>query len=533
LAIAFRLQIRRPAFEFESPLEPFDSARRKRDAAADQTSGAVHRTVGHRAQGTDPADTRLDELLGRISHLMAEPVPGSRDSGQSLQSAGGSTAATVPPAVSASTSPVTGGALAAATKRCEFVPLEPANLEAAGISEREVTVIALKFLHSRGAVAGRDVSTHLCLPFTLVQPVLAQMKLDQWVVYRGSAHVGDYVYELTVQGREQARRQHEHCTYCGAAPVSLADYVASVRLQSIDLQRPEMEDLQRAMSDFLLSPRVISQMAQAIRAGRGLFLYGPPGNGKTSVAERISLAFGQHIWIPQAIGVDGDIIRLFDPCCHEVLPLQAGEVGNPIDARWIRIRRPTVVVGGELTMDRLEVTLNRATGTNEAPVQMKSNCGVLVIDDFGRQRMPVAELLNRWIVPLQKRHDYLNLPSGKTIQIPFDQLIVFSTNLEPRSLADEAFLRRIPYKIDFVDPSEDEFRELMRRAADSLGFVYNEGAVEYLLQRHYRVAQRPLRSCQPRDLLLQVKNFCDVHRLPVELTARGFDVAVKNYFATV
>ena len=274
---------------FEPPLEPFDPARRKRDSLLEPALGSAHPS-GHRASlDADPADSRLDELLGRISHLMGEPAGSSRDpaSGHAAAPTAGAAAATIPAAGPSASRPA-----ANAPAPREFIPLEPASLEAAGVSEREVAAIALKFLLSHGTAAGRDVSTHLCLPFTLVQPVLAQMKQDQWVVYRASAHVGDYVYELTALGRDQARRHHEDCTYCGAAPVALADYIDGVRRQSIDLQRPEMEDLQRAMSDLLLSPRVISQMAQAIRAGRGLFLYGPPGNGKTSVAERISLAFG-------------------------------------------------------------------------------------------------------------------------------------------------------------------------------------------------------------------------------------------------
>jgi hypothetical protein len=217
-----------------------------------------------------------------------------------------------------------------------------------------------------------------------------------------------------------------------------------------------------------------------------------------------------------------------------VLPAAAGLLDQSrIDRRWVRIRRPTIVVGGELTMDSLEVTLNRSTGISEAPLQLKSNCGTLVIDDFGRQKMSTDTLLNRWIVPLEKRFDYLNLPNGKKIQVPFDQLIVFSTNLEPKDLVDEAFLRRIPYKIEIIDPSEQEFRDLMKLMCGRLGFEHEEGPINYLIETHYRKVNRHFRCCQPRDLLLQVKNYCLFRKTPPKLTNENFDLAVENYFAVM
>jgi hypothetical protein len=199
----------------------------------------------------------------------------------------------------------------------------------------------------------------------------------------------------------------------------------------------------------------------------------------------------------------------------------------------VRIRRPTIVVGGELTMDQLEVTLNTSTNTSEAPIQMKSNCGTLVIDDFGRQKMTTDQLLNRWIVPLEKRYDFLNMASGKKIQVPFDQLIVFSTNLEPKDLVDDAFLRRIPYKIEVTDPTEEAFRELLQIMAPKVGVEYDESAVDYLIATHYRAVNRPLRCCQPRDLLLQIRNYCRYVGKPVKMTNENMDFAVLNYFAVM
>jgi predicted ATPase with chaperone activity len=281
---------------------------------------------------------------------------------------------------------------------------------------------------------------------------------------------------------------------------------------------------------------MLRRLGPAINSGRGMFLFGEPGNGKTSIAKRVTRAFGHTIWVPRAVGVDGEIIRVFDPMNHQERPLTTGDGlidELKIDHRWVRICRPTIVVGGELTLDQLEVTYNKQTGISEAPLQMKSNCGSLVIDDFGRQRMAVDELLNRWIVPLEERIDFLNLPSGKKLQVPFDQLIVFSTNLEPRDLVDEAFLRRIPYKIEVVDPTESEFRQLFRMMCDELKLEHTDDAINYVVQEHYMKAERRFRACHPRDLLMQICNFCRYQQRQPKLTVEAFDFAVENYFAVM
>lgn len=448
-------------------------------------------------------DVTLDKLCQRISTLVKT---------------GGSTPAE---------QPLEGG---------EFVPAEPTSFREAGVNDSEIESLILKFLLNRGEATGHEIADQVRLPFKLIDELLRQMKNDQLVVYKGGAPMNDYLYAITDMGRERGRRQFEHCTYFGAAPVSLADYIASVKAQTIEKQRPTVDNLRHAFADLLLSQRMLNRLGPAINSGRGLFLYGAPGNGKTSIAERATRAFGQTIWIPRALGIEGTIIRLFDPSQHEELPIDTRDGlldKGRIDKRWVRIRRPTIVVGGELTMSSLEITSNPATGICEASLQMKSNCGTLVIDDFGRQRMRTDELLNRWIVPLEKRYDFLNLPNGKKIQVPFDQLIIFSTNLEPKDLVDDAFLRRIPYKIDVQDPSEEEFRELFQLMAPKLGFVFRQEAVDYLVEKHYLAVGRPFRCCQPRDLLLQVRNFCFYQDQPLEMTKENFDFAVENYFAVM
>jgi DNA-binding PadR family transcriptional regulator len=456
----------------------------------------------------DNRDPKLDELLSRIRG-MASP-------------------AEVPPkAVVAAWAP---------DLENSFVPVEPKSFAEAQLTSSIVEELILKLLLSRGDTTGRQVSDHIRLPFRLVDELLREMKSDQLIVYKGAATINDYLYQLTDLGRERARRMAEQCTYFGAAPVSLSDYIASVTAQSLTKQHPTVDNLKQAFSDLLINPRMLRRLGPAINSGRGLFLYGAAGNGKTSIAERVTRAFGHYIWIPRAIGIDGEMIRLYDPNAHELAPIESTEgllQDSQIDKRWVRIRRPTIVVGGELTMDNLEISFSTSTGISEAPVQLKSNCGTLVIDDFGRQRMSTDELLNRWIVPLEKRHDYLNLPNGKKIEVPFDQLVIFSTNLEPKDLVDDAFLRRIPYKIEVNDPSEDEFRSLFKMMAPLLGFEYNDSSVTYLLETHYRAVNRSMRCCQPRDLLLQVRNMCFYESKPLEITHDAIDFAVENYFAVL
>jgi len=417
-----------------------------------------------------------------------------------------------------------------------FMPTEPASFREASLTDSEVESLMLKYLLARGDASGRDIADQVKLPFVLIDELLRRLKNEQLVVHRGAAPMNDYTYQLSDLGQERGRRYAAHCTYFGSAPVSLEDYIASVEAQSLVNQHPTEDDLHKAFEDLLLSPRMFNRLGPAINSGRGLFLYGVPGNGKTSIAERVTRAFGQAIWIPRAIGVDGEIIRVFDPVNHEELPLPANTGlidGSKVDKRWVRIRRPTIIAGGELTMSALEVTINTSTGISEAPLQLKSNCGSLVIDDFGRQRMKIDELLNRWILPLEKRYDFLNLPNGKKIQVPFDQLIVFSTNLEPRDLVDEAFLRRIPYKIEVGDPSEEEFRDLFRMMAPRLDVELDEAAIDYLVEKHYRQAGRAFRCCHPRDLLLQVRSFCAYQKQPARVSPELFDEAVENYFSVM
>ncbi len=416
-----------------------------------------------------------------------------------------------------------------------FFPAEPQSLAESGLTFAEVEGLVLKYLLNCGTAAGRHVASQIKLPFGLIGPILQELKSQLLVTYRDAAPMSDYLYELTETGLVRARQRNERCTFFGAAPVVLSEYVESVRAQSIEKSKPRLADLKRAFADLQLPPAVVSQIGQAVNAGRALFLYGQPGNGKTSIAERVIRAVSEYVWIPRTITVTDEIIRLYDPSMHEAVQFESEDNGldtaNRADQRWVLIKRPTVVAGGELTLQMLECNKNPATGINEAPLQMKSNGGALVIDDFGRQRISTTELLNRWIVPLEKGHDYLALPSGRHIEVPFAQLLVFSTNLDPTKIVDEAFLRRIPYKVEVFDPSEADFRALFCRMATQLGFRFDPKIVDYLLEKHYRSTDRGLRFCHARDILMQVKNLCEFHEQAFEITEMNIDVAIYNYFA--
>jgi len=489
-------------------------------------------------------DPKLDSLLNRLNNLAsgdspAPMQPTQNEPIQAVETVSSGTSLTPP---SSSTPNTTIESVSDTPKPSEpaadgeFIPQEPTSFKEAGLTESEVEGLMIKYLLAQGDASGRDISSQIQLPFLLLDGMLHRLKHEQMVVHQAAAPMNDYVYRLTDQGRDRARRLAMDCTYFGSAPVPLKAYIHSVKQQSIEHQHPGVDDLAHAFDDLLINPKMMLRLGPAINSGRGLFLFGAPGNGKTSIAERVTLAFGKHVWIPRALTVDGQIIRLFDPGAHEEAPLEqsTGLLDRyKIDKRWVRILRPTIIVGGELTMSSLEVAFNPTTGISESPIQLKSNCGTLVIDDFGRQRMSTDELLNRWIVPLEKRYDFLNLANGKKIQVPFDQLIIFSTNLEPRDLCDDAFLRRIPYKIEVVDPSEDEFRQLFMIMCSIFGIEYSQEMIDYLITTHFRPKNRPFRCCHPRDILLQVKNLCLYRQQPAELTHESLDFAVDTYFSTV
>ncbi|MFK7767037.1 MAG: AAA family ATPase [Mariniblastus sp.] len=415
-----------------------------------------------------------------------------------------------------------------------FVPRQPKTLKEAGLHQNDLFPLVLKFLFLHGNQTGSTIAKQAKIPFSLMLPVMEVLKSDLLVGHKNSSGVSDYEYELSPKGTEQARIHLSRSTYCGAAPVSLAEYRKAITKQSIKNLRPTYADVANALSDLQVTSLQVSQLGQAINSGKSMFLFGAPGNGKTSIAKRAILALGAHVWIPRTLTVGGEVIRLYDPSIHmeSPLPETSGILNDMrVDERWVRIERPTIVVGGELEMKNLDATLNPVTGIIEAPIHVKSNCGCLVVDDFGRQQISSRELLNRWIIPMESGNDFINLPSGRQISLPFEQLLIFSTNLEPTELCDEAFLRRIPYKVEVFDPTENQFRELFAQEITRMGFQVEEGVLDHIIEYHYKREGRPFRFCHVLDLLSQCKDFCEFHQVPNQLSKDIAELAVLNYFS--
>jgi predicted ATPase with chaperone activity len=349
-----------------------------------------------------------------------------------------------------------------------------------GLGEPFLESLICKLILVDGSNFGRKIAAAICLPFSIIEPLLGRLRTQQLLIHRGSGPIGDYVYALTEEGHRRALVFYKECAYSGPALVPLMDYIISVEAQAISDEPIRKSDLIDAFHDVSVQPDLLGLLGPAVNSASGMFLYGAPGNGKSTLANRITSCFGQEIWLPHALIEGQEIVNLFDPAYHRESSIQEGSLmdSNARDRRWLRVRRPTVVVGGELTMDSLEIRHDAATNISEAPLQLKSNCGCLLIDDFGRQRISPEELLNRWIIPLENRHDYLKLANGKKIQVPFEQLIIFSTNLDPADLVDEAFLRRIPYRIEITDPDDDEFHALFQLEAERLGCNYDPDVSE-------------------------------------------------------
>jgi MoxR-like ATPase len=412
---------------------------------------------------------------------------------------------------------------------------EPRSLQDTGIGGDQIEQLLVKTLYS-GEATGLEIADKMCLPFHLLEPLIERLRNERLMEVKGSGGSGasTYRYALTDGGRDRARQYMEVSHYVGAAPVSLARYVAYMTALQAARGYMDKERLRNGFSHLIISDEVLEMVGPAVNAGKAVFLYGPPGNGKSVIAEGMGRSLGGDMYIPRAIDVDGHTVMMYDPIVHESLenPRESSLVVAAMshDRRWVRIRRPVVMVGGELTLDMLDLRFNPTARFYEAPIQLKANGGVFLVDDFGRQRMRPQDLLNRWIVPLESRIDHLTLHSGKKFVVPFDTLVVFATNLPPESLADEAFLRRIPYKIAIEDPTLDDFTKIFELNCKRRNMRFHHVMVAYLQRRHYKPSGRPLRACHPRDLLDQVSALCRYRGVEPTITRELLDAACKSYF---
>jgi hypothetical protein len=414
-------------------------------------------------------------------------------------------------------------------------PPPPATIEETGLHPDSLAQLLLKTLVG-GEASGTSLSDKLHLPYSVLEALIHHARVEKLIEVRGSSGAGTagYRYALTDLGRDRAGQYLDLCRYVGYAPVPLAHYSAYVRASMAARQYVDRPRLATGFDQLIVSNDMFDQLGPAVNSGKSLFLYGAPGNGKTVVAEGIGRALGSAMYVPHALDIDGQIITLFDPVTHVPMSdsTQSASViaAASYDRRWERVKRPVIVVGGELTLEMLDLTFNPISKFYEAPIQMKAVGGVFVVDDFGRQRIPPRDLLNRWIVPLESRVDFLTLHTGRKFEIPFNVFIVFATNLKPESLADEAFLRRIPYKILAKNPTLDEYCRIFEMNCRKRNLTFDPVMVEYLQRKYYRPRKLQMRACHPRDLIEQVVDICRYHNRPPVLTRELLDQACGAYF---
>ncbi len=418
----------------------------------------------------------------------------------------------------------------------QFWPDEPRDIFDTGLSESLIESILCQILMARGTLSGRGLAELIGLPFGIVDLQLSQLRSRQIMTHTRSAPLNDFYYGLTESGQTRTLQHCKSMHYTGPAPVPLSDYLLSVEAQASQYQPIGRAQLLDALQSISYEPKWLDFLGPAVNSNGGIFLYGSPGNGKTTLAKCLTVLKGETIWIPHAIIDDGMVIKVFDAAFHKPVKTGQGDglvSSNDFDKRWIRVTRPTVVVGGELTLDSLEIRHDPRSNTCEAPLQLKSNCGSLLVDDFGRQRVAPEDLLNRWIIPLENRVDYLTLPTGKKICVPFEQTVIFSTNLEPKDLVDEAFLRRVPFKIEITDPTPHEFLAVFQRACGEMGFPWRPDVVKQLIAGYFFPQKRALRRCYARDLLKQVQAYCAYRDEPCDLRIEYLQHACRNYFGTL
>jgi predicted ATPase with chaperone activity len=416
-------------------------------------------------------------------------------------------------------------------------PVAPHSLQETGLSFDLLEQLVLKTLHFTGELTGAALARRLGLHYSAIQPVLDHVKQLHLVEVMGSGILAGpaYVYRVTDAGRQRALLFVEQSHYVGAAPVPFAQYEARMRQFAATIPRAATRERVRgAFGDLVLSDRVLDQLGPAVNGGHSLFIYGAPGNGKTVIAQAIRNLLDGDVFIPHAIEANGHIIQVYDAVVHEALPPEEDaeatlDTGQAPDARWVRCRRPLVTVGGELTLDSLDLYYSPTSRFYSAPVQMTANGGVLVIDDFGRQQASPASLLNRWITPLESRIDYLTLQTGQKLPVPFVVLVVFATNIRPAELVDEAFLRRIQYKVFAESPTVGQFKEIFERCCIQKGVAYDEAVVDRLLGE-FGPRKIAVRGCHPRDLIGQALSIGEYMGQPGILTDQLLKMAFHTYF---
>ena len=443
-----------------------------------------------------------------------------------------------PASGSLSSSPPSGG----------FLPPQVTSLEDTGLNPLWLQDLVLKVLYFRGYLSGFKIAEEITLPFAgVTDHILIALKSEKLIEVKssqGGLGEGAYTYGITGAGIQRAREALDRSQYAGPAPVPFEVYNESIRRQKSGRLTVTSRTMRQILSQLVISESTFQRLGPALNSGTSIFMYGPPGNGKTSIARAFgNLVLSQEMYIPHALYLDGQVIKVYDAVSHKLASdSKTGPPGTTTgslrtnarrDPRWVKIRRPFIMTGGELTLEGLDLVFDDTHKFYEAPFQVKANGGILLIDDFGRQQVRPRDLLNRWIVPLENRVDYLTLHNGRKVEVPFDVLIVFSTNLPPKDLVDEAFLRRLRHKIEVGDPSYEEYREIFKRVADAKRVKYNDQGLAYLLQEWYIKRNRKLRASHPRDLCDQILDISSYLSVQPVMNREMIDRAALAYFVEI
>lgn len=409
-------------------------------------------------------------------------------------------------------------------------PDVPKTVEESGLDISFIADLVLKHVLFMGEFKIADVSEHVKLPNPIVDIALDMLRREKFIEVKGAAEYtrATYNYCITGQGKNRASELLDICRYVGPAPVPLDAYKGMIEVQTIKNIIVSEETVKNAFSHLILSERLLRRLGPAISSGKAMFIYGPAGNGKTTIAETIGNVLPGTIYMPRSLIVGGQIITVFDPVNH--IPVNSENATVNTDQRWIKIKRPVIMTGGELTLKTLDLDFNTIAKYYEASLQMKANNGLFIVDDFGRQQMDPQNLLNRWIVPLERRTDFMTLHTGMKFDIPFDQIVIFATNLEPKNLVDEAFLRRIRYKIKIDHPTEDEYEAIFRKVAEANGIPFKRDMLDYLIKNYYKKYNVKFNACHPRDIIDHVIDDAHYYNRTAQLSKESIDIAWENYF---
>ena len=417
------------------------------------------------------------------------------------------------------------------TKTLEDILVQPRTIDDLEIPQNIAIDIILRLLYTEGYVDFRRMAQVIRVPHALEQ-LLEWLRKEHLVeVSQSSASVGsiNYIYKLSGPGEDRARDAMARCQYIGPLPVPVRKYAQAIELQATGPRSVNPGQVKEALSDLVLPKNFHRKVGPAVNSAASLFLYGPPGNGKTTISMHIAklISGTDPLWMPYAITAGGQIIQIFDRLFHQEIDQ---DQKSQLDGRWGLFKRPSVMVGGEMKLDALDLRFDPLANFYEAPLQMKANGGVFIIDDFGRQKASPVELLNRWIMPLENGVDFLRLRTGQTLVIPFRALIIFCTNIDPFSLADEAFFRRIQMKVGITNPDEPSFKEIFQRVCQASGIYYDEFSYQHLVEKWYRNDGRPFQGVHPRDLVTIILALCNYENSDIHLTNELIDEACEIYF---